>query len=91
MVPQMPLYVRTLFITVAPAEAAEAVRLHRAHLADLKSRGKLHLAGELGRGDGFLEILSVEDLREADAVARESPLIELGLTSWTVREWTPIL
>ena len=75
----MPLYVRTLLITGPPGEAGPAAERHIAHLRELYRAGKLHLAGELGRGDGFLEILEVRDLLEAEEVARSSPLVELGL------------
>lgn len=85
----MPLYVRTLLITGPPDEAGPAALAHREHLRELHRAGKLHLAGELGRGDGFLEILDVRDLLEAEELARASPLVELGLAAWTLREWQP--
>ncbi len=87
----MPFYARTLLISVCPADAADAVGRHREHLRELASRGKLHAAGELGKEDGFLDILAVEDLLEAEKIARSSPLVEEGMATWMVREWTPVI
>ncbi len=85
----MPLYVRTIVITTAPELTAEALDRHAEHLRDLRRRGKLRTAGRLG-DDGFLDILEVEDLFEAEALARASPLIDEGFGTWTLREWTEI-
>ena len=35
-----------------------------------------------------LEIFEAKDLREADEIARRSPLVERGLVTWMLREWT---
>ncbi len=86
----MPLYVRTILITVPPASAEDAVAEHERQLADLRRRGKLRTAGRLGKGDGYLEIIEAADLLEAGEIARSSPLVELGLGSWTLREWIPL-
>jgi uncharacterized protein YciI len=84
------LWVRTLLVTGPPDQVAAAAERHREHLRALHREGKLHLAGELAHGDGFIEILRVRDRLEAEQVARTSPLVELGLVAWTVREWTPL-
>ena len=86
----MPCYVRALLITVSPAEAEEAVKQHREGLRDLFHAGKLRSAGELEAGDGFVEIVEVADLHEAETLTRESPLIRDGLASWILREWHEI-
>jgi uncharacterized protein YciI len=86
----MPYYVRTLLITVSPEEAAEAVRQHHEHLRDLHDAGKLKAAGTLEGGDGFVEILDVGDLHEAEKLAAASPLIKDGLAAWILREWREI-
>ena len=86
----MPLYVRTLLVTGPPDQVAAATERHLEHLRELRREGHLHLAGELANGDGFVEILQVRDRLEADRIARSSPLVELGLAAWTVREWTPL-
>jgi uncharacterized protein YciI len=86
----MPLYVRTILITAPPASVAGPAEGHERQLSELKRRGKLHAAGRLGNGDGYLEIIAAADLLEADEIARASPLIELGLGSWTLRQWVPI-
>jgi uncharacterized protein YciI len=83
----MALWVRTLWVTATPEELERAREAHRRHLRELRDRGKLRLAGELGRGDGFLEVFEAEDRREAEAFARASPLVEDGLGAWTLREW----
>ncbi len=83
----MPTYARVLLITVSPDEAAEAVEGHRGHLQELRRAGKLRLAGSLAGDEGFVEILDVADLHEADALTRDSPLVRDGLASWILREW----
>ncbi len=83
----MPLYVRTLLVTGPRDEVEEAAVKHRGHLRELRRRGKLRLAGEFEGGQGFLEILDVVDLHEAEEIARSSPLISEGLGAWMLREW----
>jgi len=85
----MPLYIRTFLATGPPDQVEEAAMGHRDHLRALREAGKLHAAGEFSKGDGFLEIIDARDRLEAEKIARESPLVELGLGSWTLREWTP--
>ncbi len=84
----MPLYLRLLTVSGSPDEVAAAAKGHIEQLDRLRAAGKLHLAGEFVNGDGFVEILDVEDRLEAERLTRESPLVERGLTSWSLREWT---
>jgi uncharacterized protein YciI len=86
----MPTYARTLLVLGPPDEVREASKLHREHLADLRRRGKLVLAGEFKNGEGFLEIFEAADLREAQAVAESSPLVARGLGTWMLREWSAL-
>ena len=86
----MPLFVRTLLVTGLPEEVEAAAQEHREHLRELHRHGKLRIAGELSRGDGFLEIFEVKDLLEAEAIARQSPLVERGLGTWMLREWSEL-
>ena len=86
----MPLYVHLLIATGPPDEVREAGEAHRLHLDDLRRKGKLHLAGAFRHGDGFMDVLEVQDRLEAEAIARLSPLVERGLVSWTLREWEPL-
>ncbi len=86
----MPLYARTLLVTGPPNEVQAAAEGHREHLRGLHSRGKLRMAGELADGDGFLEIFEAVDRLEAEEIARSSPLVEAGLGSWMLREWTEL-
>ncbi len=86
----MPLYARILWITVPLDEAAAAVKKHREHLRELRDSGKLRHAGEFSRDDGFLEIFEAEDLHEAEAIVKASPLVEAGQCSWQLREWKEI-
>lgn len=86
----MPLYVRLLLITGPPEDTEAAAAEHAEHLRDLSRRGKLHLSGAFSDGDGYLEILDVEDLHEAERLNAESPLVRDGLASWTLRAWTPL-
>jgi len=81
----MALYVVTLLVTTPPGEAGDAVRRHRERLARLRAEGRLRFAVELAGGEGFVEVLEVADLLEADEVARSSPLVEDGLCAWLIR------
>jgi uncharacterized protein YciI len=86
----MPTFVRTILVTGSEDEAGPARRDHLAHLAQLAAGGKLRAAGAFPRGDGYLEIFEAKDLYEAEAIARASPLVALGLGTWMVREWEEI-
>jgi len=83
----MPLWARTLLFTAAAEQVEDAARRHREHLHVLARQGKIRCAGELG-GDGFLEIFEARDRREAEEIARSSPIVEDGLGAWILREWT---
>jgi len=83
----MPLFVRMLLVTGPPSEVEAASRRHREHLVEVQGSGKLHAAGELADGAGFLEIFEVEDRIEAERIARLSPLVQDGLGTWMLREW----
>jgi len=86
----MPLYVRTMLVTGPPDEVESVAEKHREQLRALKSEGKLYLAGELGDGEGFLEIFDVADRMEAERIARSSPLVEEGLATWMLRPWVEL-
>jgi uncharacterized protein YciI len=88
----MPYFVRTILVTGAEDEVNAARRDHLAHLAQLAAGGRIRAAGAFSRGDGYLEIFEAKDLYEAEAIARSSPLVELGLGTWMLREWdeTPL-
>jgi len=86
----MPFFVRTILVTGPEDDAAPARRDHLAHLVQLKSAGKIRAAGKFPRGDGYLEIFEAKDLHEAEAIARSSPLVTLGLGTWMLREWEEI-
>ncbi len=86
----MPLWVRTILLTGPLDEVQKAIPGHYEHLRGLAARGRLRAAGAFKRGEGFLEIFEADDLYEAEAVARQSPLVEEGLGSWMVREWTEL-
>jgi uncharacterized protein YciI len=83
----MPYYVRTILVTGPEEDAGPARREHLLHLARLASEGKIRAAGAFPRGDGYLEIFEAKDLYEAEAIARSSPLVDLGLGTWMLREW----
>jgi uncharacterized protein YciI len=83
----MPLWVRTVLVTGPEPEAAGARRDHVEHLRRLAAAGKLRAAGEFAKGEGFLEIFEAQDLHEAEEIARESPLVILGLGTWMLRRW----
>jgi uncharacterized protein YciI len=86
----MPYFVRTILVTGSEDDAAQARRDHLDHLALLKAAGKIRAAGTFPRGDGYLEIFEAKDLLEAEAIARSSPLVALGLGTWMLREWVEI-
>ena len=83
----MPYFVRTILVTGSEEDAGPARRDHLSHLSHLKAAGKIRAAGAFSRGDGYLEIFEATDLYEAEAIARSSPLVELGLGTWMLREW----
>ena len=84
----MPQYLRLLMVCGPPDQVTLAAEEHAVQLERLRAEGRLRLAGEFANGDGFVEILDVEDLHEAERLTRASPLVERGLTSWLLREWT---
>jgi uncharacterized protein YciI len=86
----MPLYVRTLLVTGPLEEVRTAAAGHVEHLRGLHFRGKLRVAGRLGNDDGFLEIFEAKDRKEAEEIARSSPLVEDGLGAWMIRPWDEI-
>ena len=88
----MPYFVRTILITGPEDDVTPARREHLAHVNRLAAEGKIRAAGSFSRGDGYLEILDARDLYEAESIARSSPLVELGLGTWMLREWdeTPL-
>ena len=83
----MPFFVRTILVTGQKDEVDAARHDHLAHLAHLAAAGRIRAAGAFSRGDGYLEIFEAKDLYEAEAIARSSPLVELGLGTWMLREW----
>jgi len=88
----MPFFVRTILVTGSEEDVDPARRDHLAHLKRLAATGKIRAAGAFSRGDGYLEIFEAKDLYEAEAIARSSPLVELGLGTFMLREWeeTPL-
>jgi uncharacterized protein YciI len=86
----MSFWVRTLLITGLPDEVEPVARQHRAHLLELHEAGRIRAAGEFADGDGFLEIFEAADRRDAESIAAASPLIEAGLATWMLREWTEL-
>jgi len=79
--------VRTILVTGSEEDVGPARPLHLSHLAELAADGKIRAAGMFARGDGYLEIFEARDLFEAEAIARASPLVALGLGTWMLREW----
>jgi uncharacterized protein YciI len=82
----MPLYLRLLMVSGPPDEVAAAAKGHVEQLGRLRDAGHLRHAGEFVNGDGFFEVLDLEDRHEAERLTRASPLVERGLTSWLLRE-----
>jgi uncharacterized protein YciI len=83
----MPLFVRTILVTGPEDEVAPARSGHEAQVARMRAAGRVRAAGRFKRGDGYLEIFEADDLYDAESVARSSPLVELGLGTWMLREW----
>jgi uncharacterized protein YciI len=86
----MSFWVRTILVTGLPDEVEPVARRHREHLRALHEAGRIRAAGEFNDGDGFLEIFEAADRREAESIAGSSPLIEAGLATWMLREWTEL-
>lgn len=83
----MALFVRTVLVTGPEDEVERARGEHEAQVARLRAAGRVRAAGRFRRGDGYLEIYEAKDLYEAESIARSSPLVELGLGTWMLREW----
>jgi uncharacterized protein YciI len=83
----MPFYARTILITGTEADAGPVREEHLAHLAELHAAGRIRAAGAFAKGEGYLEIFEAKDLYEAEAIARSSPLVVLGLGTYMLREW----
>lgn len=83
----MPRWIRIVRITATPQAASEAAAGHRRQVEGWRRDGRLHSAGAFRDGDGFVEVFEAADLLEADAAARDSPLVCDGLAAWFVREW----
>lgn len=73
-------------MTGPPDGVEAAVRAHFEEVDQLRARGKLRGAGRFRRDEGFFEVFEAIDLREAESLAREDPLIAAGLASWILRE-----
>jgi len=86
----MPQFLRLMMVSGPPEQVEVAAKAHAEHLERLRESGHLQLAGEFVNGDGYCEILEVEDRMEAERLTRESPLVERGLVSWVLREWKEI-
>jgi uncharacterized protein YciI len=84
----MPFYARTILITAPEEDAARFRPQHAEHVRGLEAAGKLRIAGAFARGEGYLEIFEAKDLYEAEAIARSSPLVTMGLGTWMLREWS---
>ena len=81
-------FFRLLLCSGPPDEVSVAAAGHAEQLAVLRAAGKLHMAGRFANGEGYGEVLEVADRHEAERLTRESPLVERGLVSWMLREWT---
>ena len=86
----MPYYAITLLVTGPPDEVEPVAEEYRGQLAALRAHGKLRAAGEFTGGDGFLVILDAKDRMEAEQIARSGALVENGLCTWMLREWTEL-
>lgn len=83
----MPLFLRLLMVCGPPDQVEAAAQGHADQVERLRGAGRVRVAGEFGNGDGYCEILEVEDRLEAERLTRASPLVERGLVSWLLREW----
>ena len=84
----MPHYLRLLMVSGPADQVDAAAQAHAGHLDRLRADGKLRLCGKFVNGDGYFEILDVADRHEAERLTRECPLVERGLTSVVLREFT---
>lgn len=86
----MTYWARTILITASGEGLEAAIEGHLGRLRDLRARNRLLFAGRLSQGDGFLEVYEAADRVEAEAVGRDTPLVEDGLATWMIRQWEPI-
>ncbi len=86
----MALWVRTILTTGPRDELTEAVAGHRAHIEELRAGGQLRFAGELAGDEGYVDVFEAADRHQAEAISNGSPLVELGLGAWMLREVTEL-
>jgi uncharacterized protein YciI len=60
---------------------------HYAHLAGLRARGQLELAGPFGDRSGGAYVIRASDLDAAHAIAHADPLHATGASDVRVYEW----
>jgi len=82
----MPIYLRLILLTGPLSDVESAAPAHEAQIAALRAAGKLLASGRLRSGDGYLDVLRVADLHEAENLARADALIAAGLGTWVLRE-----
>lgn len=81
----MPLYAVTIRITAVPEEASPVLQAQEERFLEMKSAGRIRLAGRLGEDDGFLAVFEAKDILDARETAEGFPLIRGGIASWSLR------
>ncbi len=81
----MPLYAVTIRVTAVPQEAFPALQAQEKLLLEMKSEGRIRMAGKLEQDEGFLAVFEAKDLLDAREIAEGFPLIREGLASWSLR------
>ncbi len=81
----MSLYAVTIRITAVPEEASPALQAQEKLFLEMKSAGRIRIAGKLEQDEGFLAVFEAKDLLDARATVERFPLIANGMSAWNLR------
>jgi hypothetical protein len=82
----VPIYLRLILLTGPVADVEVSAPARAAQIEALRGAGKLLATGTMRDGEGYVDVLRVADLHEAEKLAREDALIAGGLGTWVLRE-----
>jgi len=84
---KMPYFVVLLEAKPGVEATQEQRQAHLDHLASLKEKGALFMAGRFKDGSGGLYILEAKDPGEARSYADADPYVKSGIRRCIVKEW----
>ncbi len=60
---------------------------HRVYIKQLEEQGQLLLSGPFADRTGGMVMIRADSWEEAEAIARNDPLVQSGVDSYELREW----